>query len=93
MGGKADITMPRLFSPSAIEKESKSSKTTPGSSFEARDAYLAEKQKSAIEHWNNTVPKKAIRTSAVHGGQDHAIQAYLNAKMDLFRNADLTKAT
>ena len=52
--------------------------------------YLGDSEKTAIEKWNDTVPKKSTRPHGVPDGQDSVIQAYLEAKLSLFRNAGVT---
>ena len=44
----------------------------------------------AIESWNETVPQKSTRANGLSDEQDPAIQAYLEAKLSLFRRAGAT---
>ena len=49
--------------------------------------YLEDREKTQIDRWNDTVPKKSTRPQAVPEGNDPVIQAYLEAKMSLFKSA------
>ena len=49
--------------------------------------YLDDREKTQIDRWNDTVPKKSTRPQAVPEANDPVIQAYLEAKMSLFRSA------
>lgn len=51
-------------------------------------AYMGEHERSAIERWNRTVSQKSARSKGEE--QDPNVQAYLQAKMDLFRTASST---
>lgn len=63
------------------------SSTASSSKTKAYHTFLDEREKSAIDNWNQEVPKKSARATNVPEQQDPAIQAYLQAKMALFRNA------
>ena len=69
--------------------KSTSSTSTVKASGPNETQYLDEREKSAIENWNETVPKKATREKDVPEDQDPVIQAYLEAKLKLFRNASM----
>jgi hypothetical protein len=49
--------------------------------------FLDDREKTNIDRWNDTVPKKATRPHSVPEEIDPVIQAYLEAKMSLFRSA------
>ena len=87
---------PTMFSGIRKSRRSKAkaSKSAPSSTTTASATgddhpYLGDQEKSAIESWNNTVPKKSTRPKIVPEEQDPVIQAYLEAKLSLFRNAGL----
>lgn len=52
--------------------------------------YLGSNETTAIQSWNDTVPKKSARSNSTQNEQDPVIQAYLEAKLSLFRNAGVT---
>ena len=49
--------------------------------------FLDDRDKTNIDRWNDTVPKKATRPHSVPEEIDPVIQAYLEAKMSLFKSA------
>ena len=73
-------------------KSAKSTSTghTTASSTASQHQFLDDREKSAIENWNDTVPQKAARAKNVPEEQDPIIQAYLKAKLNLFRNITST---
>src|ERR1700761_1183573 len=74
---------------SAKASSSKAASTKAGS--QSGPQYLDEKEQNAIESWNDTVPKKSTRRQSVAPEErDPVIQAYLEAKMSLFRSAGVS---
>jgi hypothetical protein len=96
--GEADnVTMSHAVRKSRRSKAKKTSSSsrphvTPASD-DCQHPYLAERQMTAIQKWNETVPKKHTKTNLKPEQQDPAIQAYLEAKLALFRNAELAKGS
>lgn len=52
--------------------------------------YLDDREKVQIDRWNDTVPKKATRPHSVPEEIDPVIQAYLEAKMSLFKSVGVS---
>ena len=74
---------------SKAKKPKSNSSTVAASGSNDGHQYLGDRKKTAIEGWNDTVPKKSTRPKDVPEEKDPVIQAYLEAKMSLFRNAVL----
>ena len=81
--------------PSGIRKtrsKAKSAKSISSTASVAASAskeshqYLDDGKKTKIDRWNDTVPKKSTRAHTVPEEADPVIQAYLQAKMSLFRS-------
>lgn len=47
--------------------------------------YLGKAESAAIENWNKRVPSKNHESGRSLGAQDPAVQAYIEAKMALFK--------
>lgn len=56
------------------------------SSSNKSHAYLGERERSAIENWSQGVTHRPTKAS-VPNASDKSVQAYLEAKMNLFRVA------
>jgi hypothetical protein len=59
--------------------------STTSSPSKTSHPYLAEREVSAIEHWNDSIPSKATGANATSKEGDPVVQAYLQAKMSLFQ--------
>lgn len=73
-----------------LAKSVSSSASVATSATKDSHPYLEEREKTQIDRWNDTVPKKATRPHTVPEDADPVIQAYLEAKMNLFRSAGVT---
>ena len=85
--------------PSGIRKSRRSKKKASESVISNNTAsgsnsnqYLDDREKNAIENWNETVPKKSTRSETIPEEQDPIIQAYLEAKLNLFRAATMSRS-
>lgn len=86
-----ESTMPsgirKTRSKAKLAKPVSSTASVATSSSKESHQYLNDGDKVKIDRWNDTVPKKSTRPHGVPEEADPVIQAYLEAKMNLFRSA------
>jgi hypothetical protein len=84
-------TMPsgirKTRSKAKLAKSVSSTASVAASTSKESHQYLDAREKTKIDRWNDTVPKKSTRPHSVPEEADPVIQAYLEAKMSLFRSA------
>lgn len=69
-------------------KSSTSTSISTASRASSCHPYLDGREQTAIESWNDTVPKTTTRPNDKPEEQDPVIKAYLEAKLNLFRTAN-----
>ena len=72
------------------KKSAPSTVKTSSSASSNGHPYLDNREKVAIERWNERVPRKSETPETASDEQGPLIQAYLEAKLSLFRNAGAT---
>lgn len=83
-----DIDMPKAKRTKKPRVAASTVSTSTKSSSSSTHPYLGNKEVSAIEHWNESIPTKSKRATDTPNDVCPAIQAYMQAKVALFN--DLT---
>lgn len=91
----AEVDMSTAVRKSTRRKKTKTALSTvsssTASSINSTHPYLGDREISAIENWNDSIPGKNQRAPSAPNDQDSVVQAYLQAKMALFQNLHVSK--
>ena len=85
----SDVCKPKRNKASTA-KSTSSKATTTASNSSGDHPYLRPQERTAIESWKATVPQKSTLPKDVPMEHNSVIQAYLEVKLSLFRNAGVT---